>query len=161
MPDWSSEEASVALLEPSVTRTNWVRDASRARHIDGGHDLDSNQHSFVLGAWGFPEWETSMSGTAMQFVRVISRVEDMEIWNASRNGFSFVISYESHSGPGLQARAGFVASWRPIMRTDAPLKSPARPLNPSLRPKKPARRCWDTLLLLHSGPDGGFGSYQV
>jgi hypothetical protein len=43
-----------------------------------------------------------MSGTAMQFVRVISRVEDMEIWNASRNGFSFVISYESHSGPGLQ-----------------------------------------------------------
>jgi hypothetical protein len=55
-----------------------------------------------------------MNGTAMQFARVISRVEDMEIWNANGNGFSFVISYESRSGPGLQGRAGFVASWRPI-----------------------------------------------
>ena len=51
-----------------------------------------------------------MSGMAMQFVRVISRVEDMEICNANRNGFSFVISYESHSSPGLHGRAGFVAS---------------------------------------------------
>ena len=56
-----------------------------------------------------------MSGTAMQFVRVISRVEQMEIWSANRKGFSFVISYyESHSGPGFQGRTGFVASWRPI-----------------------------------------------
>jgi hypothetical protein len=50
-----------------------------------------------------------MNGTAMQFARVISRVEDMEIWNANGNGFSFVISHESPSGPGLQGRAGFVA----------------------------------------------------
>ena len=50
----------------------------------------------------------------MQFTRVVSPVEDMEIWNASDNGLSFVISYESRSGPGLQGRAGFVASWRPI-----------------------------------------------
>jgi hypothetical protein len=57
-----------------------------------------------------------MSGTAMQFVRVVSRVEQMEIWNAYRNGFSFVISYESRSGAGLQGRTGFVASWRPIDR---------------------------------------------
>jgi hypothetical protein len=51
---------------------------------------------------------------AMQFTRVISPVEDMEIWNASSDGFSFVISYESRSGPGLHGRTGFVASWRPI-----------------------------------------------
>jgi hypothetical protein len=51
---------------------------------------------------------------AMQFFRVISPVEDMEIWNASGNGFSFVISYESRSGPGFHGRTGFVASWRPI-----------------------------------------------
>ena len=55
-----------------------------------------------------------MSGSAMQFVRVISRVEDMEIWNANRNGFSFVISNESREGPGLHDKPGFVASWRPI-----------------------------------------------
>jgi hypothetical protein len=50
----------------------------------------------------------------MQFTRVVSAVEDMEIWNASVDGFSFVISYESRSGPGLHGRTGFVASWRPI-----------------------------------------------
>ena len=50
----------------------------------------------------------------MQFARVISRVENMEIWNANGNGFSFVISYESPSGPGFHGRTGFVASWRPI-----------------------------------------------
>ena len=51
---------------------------------------------------------------AMQFIRVVSPVEDMEIWNASSNGFSFVISYESRSGPGFHGHTGFVASWRPI-----------------------------------------------
>ena len=50
---------------------------------------------------------------AMQFTRVVSPLEDTEIWNASSNGFSFVISYESGSGPGFHGRTGFVASWRP------------------------------------------------
>ena len=48
----------------------------------------------------------------MQFSRVILPVEDIQIWNASSDGFSFVISYESRSGPGLQGKPGFVASWR-------------------------------------------------
>ena len=56
-----------------------------------------------------------MNGTAMQFVRVISRVEDMEIWNASSNGFSFVISYESRSGLGFHGRTGFVVFRRAIL----------------------------------------------
>jgi hypothetical protein len=64
----------------------------------------------------------AMNGTAMQFVRVISCDEDMEIWNANRNGFSFVISYESRSGPGLQGRAGFVASRRPIYQNRCAIK---------------------------------------
>ena len=55
-----------------------------------------------------------MNGTTMQFVRVSSRVEDMEIWNTNRNGFSFVISYESRNGPGLHGAPGFVGSWRPL-----------------------------------------------
>jgi hypothetical protein len=33
-----------------------------------------------------------MNGMALQVSRVVSPVEDMEIWNASSNGFSFVIS---------------------------------------------------------------------
>src|SRR5712671_8172500 len=68
----------------------------------------------------------------------------------------------------VQAFRGARGSWRrgvQSMRTDAPLKSAARPLNRSLRPKKPARPCWDTLLLLHLGPEGGvrgpFGNPQL
>jgi hypothetical protein len=49
----------------------------------------------------------------MQFTRVVSPV-DMEVWNASSNGSSFVISYESRSSPGFHGQTGFTASWRPI-----------------------------------------------
>ena len=41
-------------------------------------------------------------------------VEDMEIWSASGDGCSFVISFESPTGPGFHGRTGFVASWRPL-----------------------------------------------
>jgi hypothetical protein len=58
----------------------------------------------------------------MQFSRVITPVEDIQIWNASSNGFSFVISYASRSGPGLQGNPGFVASWRPIYQNRSAVK---------------------------------------
>jgi hypothetical protein len=61
-------------------------------------------------------------GCIMQFSRVISPVEDLQIWNASSNGFSFVISFESRSGPGLHGRPGFVASWRPIYQSRCAIK---------------------------------------
>jgi hypothetical protein len=44
-------------------------------------------------------------------------VEGMEIWSADSDGFSFVISYESPSGPGFQGEAGFLASWRPLYQS--------------------------------------------
>lgn len=58
----------------------------------------------------------------MQFSRVINPVEIMEIWNASSDGFSFVISHESRSGPGLHGNPGFVASWRPIYQNRCAIK---------------------------------------
>jgi hypothetical protein len=58
----------------------------------------------------------------MEFARVISPVEDMEIWSASSDGFSFVISYESLSGRGLHGHTGFVASWRPIDQNRSAIK---------------------------------------
>jgi len=63
-----------------------------------------------------------MNGVALEFSRVASPVEDMKIWSASSNGFSFVISYESSSGPGLHGRTGFVASWRPIHQNRCAVK---------------------------------------
>jgi hypothetical protein len=50
----------------------------------------------------------------MQFARVVNAIEEMEVWNASSDRVSFVISYESRSGSGFHGRLGFVASWRPI-----------------------------------------------
>jgi hypothetical protein len=44
----------------------------------------------------------------MQFTRVVGLVEDLEIWNASSGGFSFVIT--------------FVASWRPIHQSSRAIK---------------------------------------
>ena len=58
----------------------------------------------------------------MQFTRVITPVEEIQIWNATSYGFSFVISYESRSGPGLQGNPGFVASWRPVFQNRPAVK---------------------------------------
>jgi hypothetical protein len=58
----------------------------------------------------------------MQFSRVITPVEDIQIWHASSNGFSFVISHASRSGPGLQGNPGFAASWRPIYQNRSAVK---------------------------------------
>jgi hypothetical protein len=53
-------------------------------------------------------------GMALRFSRIAPATEELEIWSASESGFSFVISNESRSGPGLHGQPGFVASWRPI-----------------------------------------------
>jgi len=58
----------------------------------------------------------------MQFSRVITSVEHIQIWNASSNGFSFVISHENRGGPGFQGNPGFLASWRPIYQNRTAVK---------------------------------------
>jgi hypothetical protein len=55
----------------------------------------------------------------MDFTPVISSVGDMEAWNANGNGFSFVISRGSRSGPGFRGQIGFMASWRPGQNSSA------------------------------------------
>ena len=62
------------------------------------------------------------AGWSVQFSRIISPIEDMQIWNANSGGFSFVISYENRSGPGLHGHTGFVASWRPIDQNRSAIK---------------------------------------
>ena len=37
-------------------------------------------------------------------------------------GFSFVISFETRSGPGLRGRDGYSASWRPIHQSRCAIK---------------------------------------
>jgi hypothetical protein len=69
---------------------------------------------------------------AMQFTRVVNPVAVMEIWTASSDGFSFVISYESRDGPGFHGPPGYVASWCSLSQNTSairvagsPFKTPA------------------------------------
>jgi hypothetical protein len=56
----------------------------------------------------------------LQFHRAI---EHMEIWSASSDGFSFVITYGSPTGgPGFRGRPGYMASWRPIIGGSGAIK---------------------------------------
>jgi hypothetical protein len=50
----------------------------------------------------------------VQFSRIITPVEGLQIWSASSRGFSFVISNETRDGPGLHGPPGFVVPWRPL-----------------------------------------------
>lgn len=60
----------------------------------------------------------------MQFTPV---VEDVDIWTANSDGFSFVISYESRSGPGFHGPPGYVASWRSLSRNAGAIKVAGSP----------------------------------
>ncbi|SFI17218.1 hypothetical protein [Bradyrhizobium sp. Gha] len=55
----------------------------------------------------------------LQFHRA---VEDMEIWSAARDGFSFVITYETPAGAGFHGRPGYVASWRLLYRGNGAIR---------------------------------------
>ena len=48
-------------------------------------------------------------GTFSDVFNFTALVEDMEIWSASDDGFSFVISHGSPTGPGFYGRFGY---WR-------------------------------------------------
>jgi hypothetical protein len=61
-----------------------------------------------------PLWLAGSWNAPMHFSRIAPATQELEIWSASERGFSFVISNESSSGPGLHGKPGFVASWRPI-----------------------------------------------
>ena len=57
--------------------------------------------------------------TALQFHRA---VDGMDIWSASSDGFSFVITYETRAGPGFHGRPGYVASWRRLYQGSGAIK---------------------------------------
>ena len=56
---------------------------------------------------------------ALHFSRVGRATAELEIWSASEGGFSFVISNESSSGPGLRGQPGFVSFLAPDLYQQA------------------------------------------
>ncbi|MEY9133030.1 hypothetical protein ACVIWV_001096 [Bradyrhizobium diazoefficiens] len=63
-----------------------------------------------------------MRGRILMSLLFHRAVEDMEIWSAAGDGFSFVITYETPAGAGFHGRAGYVASWRPLYRGNGAIK---------------------------------------
>ena len=76
---------------------------------------------FRIGELLFPP-DVSSCGIVMQFNRVSGPVEDLHMWSATSNGFSFVISFETRNGPGLRGRHGYLASWRPLHQSRCAIK---------------------------------------
>ena len=82
----------------------------------------------------------------LQFHRA---VEEMEIWSATNDGYSFVISFfKGFAGPGFHRRPGYVTSWRPLYQghdaikiIGSPFKSWVSERQPKIivRPRNPAR----------------------
>jgi hypothetical protein len=63
----------------------------------------------------------------MEFTRIVSAVEGMEIWNASSSAASFVISFENRNGPGFHGETGYAVSWRPIDQSRSANSVPGSP----------------------------------
>ena len=87
----------------------------RVESIAPGGIVETNREKVAgprSNSWG--RLGTLDRGMALHFSRVAPATEELEIWSASELGYSFVISNESRSGPGLHGQPGFVASWRPI-----------------------------------------------
>ena len=43
-----------------------------------------------------------------------SSIQNLELWSAVRNGFSFVIGQESPAGMGFHGLPGYTATWRSL-----------------------------------------------
>ena len=82
-----------------------------------------------LALVALPDEQNVEENLALHFTRVDTPVDDLEIWMASSGGFSFVVSNESRSGPGLHGQPGFVASWRPIHPNKPAIRIAGSPFN--------------------------------
>jgi len=41
-------------------------------------------------------------------------LDELDVWSASSDRYSFVISYGSRNGPGFRGSPGYLASWRSV-----------------------------------------------
>jgi hypothetical protein len=57
--------------------------------------------------------------TPLRFRRVL---DELDVWSASSDRYSFVISYGSPNGPGFHGSSGYLASWRPVRQSGFAIK---------------------------------------
>ena len=66
---------------------------------------------------------------ALHFSPVVAPQSDLKIWHANSNEYSFAISLESPTGPGLQGSPGYVASWRALQNDKPAIKVGGSPFS--------------------------------
>ncbi|XIA62831.1 hypothetical protein ACFIOY_25860 [Bradyrhizobium sp. TZ2] len=86
--------------------------------------------------------------TPLQFHRAL---EHMDVWSASSDGFSFVISYESPTGPGFHGRAGYLASWRPLHLNSLAIKISGSPFETFAKAEEACNAMLDVLIKQNDG----------
>ena|SRR5215475_3008818 len=59
----------------------------------------------------FPLLRRSGATPRLRFHRAL---DELDVWSASSDRYSFVISYGSRNGPGFKGSPGYLASWRPV-----------------------------------------------
>jgi hypothetical protein len=57
--------------------------------------------------------------TPLRFRRAL---DELDVWSASSDRYSFVITYGSPNGPGFHGSSGYLASWRPVHRNSFAIK---------------------------------------
>jgi hypothetical protein len=115
----TDEAATVHWLPARVYRPVGGHEPEAVWGRDRTFETVDNAVTFVMEELGEAERTNAYIATALREVCIddIQRMytaRKKQIWNVSSNGFSFVISHESRSGPGFHGRPGFVASWRPM-----------------------------------------------
>lgn len=88
----------------------------------------------------------------MQFARVASPNQQLEVWNASSDAVSFVISRVSPEGPGFHGRAGFAVSWRPIGQNRSAVSVGGSPFETLAEAKEACNAM--ASILIETGPMG-------
>lgn len=66
---------------------------------------------------------------ALRFSPIDTPVRDLEMWYAYGGQYSFAISYESRTGPGLHGLPGYVASWRYLHHKKPAVRLEGSPFN--------------------------------
>jgi hypothetical protein len=57
--------------------------------------------------------------TPLRFHRAL---DELDVWSASSDRFSFVITHESLNGGGFHGSSGYLASWRPVRPNSLAIK---------------------------------------
>ncbi len=74
----------------------------------------------------FPLPRCSGATAPLRFRRAL---DELDVWSASSDRYSFVISYGSRNGPGFKGSPGYLASWRPVHANSFAIKIIGSPVS--------------------------------